>query len=71
MIFNHVRWGNDLLACRLENRLSLTDVQPLIVVDKTTLAHYERGEDNLKMQHFLSLCNLYDLDPREYFELVR
>jgi len=72
MIFNHVRWGNDLLARRLEMKLTGVDISTLISFDKTQLYRYERGDEaNPKMRHFLEACNLYDLDPREYFELER
>jgi len=72
MIFNHVRFGNDCLACRLEAKLTGRALQELISFDITTLYKYERGvEGNMKMANMLELANLYDLDPRDYFELER
>jgi len=72
MIFNHTRFGNDILAHRLELKLTGDKIGELISIDKTQLYRYERGQEpNMKIKHFLEVCNLYDLDPREYFELER
>jgi transcriptional regulator with XRE-family HTH domain len=72
MVFNHVRFGNDILARRLELRMSGEEVASLVEVEKTTVYKYERAtEPSPKIRHFLAMCNLYDLDPREYFELER
>lgn len=72
MIFNHLRFANDCLACRLSLRLTTDDVGGLVGLDKSTIAKYESGkEDNMKINHFLALINVYDLDPRDYFELFR
>lgn len=72
MIFNAVRFGNDCLARRIEVGLSGEELEKLLTFDKTTLYKYERGaEPNPKIGNFLALCNVYDLDPREYFELER
>ena len=72
MILNYVRLGNDCLGRRLELGLSGEGAAVLLPFDKTTLYTYERGkEPNMKVGNFLALCNLYDLDPRDYFELER
>jgi len=73
MIFNHVRFGNDILACRLELGLKGDTIAALTGCMHATLVYkYEGGkEENPKMENFLALCNVFDLDPREYFELVR
>lgn len=72
MIFNHQRFGNDILASRLEASIPATDTAVLTGLAITTVTRYERGEEpNMKIGHFLLLCNVYDLDPREYFELER
>lgn len=72
MVFNHIKFANDILARRAELQISGSDVMRLVSdkVDKTQIYRYERGEEkNMKMQNFLAICNLYDLDPRDYFEL--
>jgi hypothetical protein len=73
MIFNHVRFGNDILACRLELGITGRETQSLIgTMHETLVFKYEAGkEPNPKMENFLALCNVYDLDPRDYFELER
>lgn len=72
MVFNHVRFGNDILARRLELGLSGEQVAEIVEFEKSTIYKYERAtEPSPKMRHFLAICNAYDLDPREYFELER
>ena len=72
MIFNSVQFGTDIFACRKELGMTGEAVAELIPVDKSALYKYEKGlQDNMKMQNFLAICNLYDLDPRRYFELER
>lgn len=72
MIFNHIRWSNDILAARLELGLVQESIVTLVGLSHTAISHYERGEEkNPKIEHFLKMCNVYDLDPREYFELLR
>lgn len=72
MIFNHQRFGNDLLARRLHLHMTGRDVAALAGIDSAVVYKYERGvEPNMKLQNFLKLCNIFDLDPREYFELER
>lgn len=72
MIFAHLRFANDILACRLEQGMTTHEIGHIVGLDKSTVSKYECGaEDNMKMSHFLALINVYDLDPREYFELFR
>lgn len=73
LIFNNVRFGNDILARRLELGLTGNQVATLAGNMHATLVYkYEGGkEENPKMDNFLSLCNVFDLDAREYFELER
>lgn len=72
MVINVIRLGNDCLTRRLELGMTGHECAKLLPFDKTTLFTYERGEEpNMKVTNFLALCNLYDLDPREYFELER
>lgn len=70
MIFRHNEFGSDCLAARTEIGMTCEDVAKHINIHSSTVAKYERGcEENPKMNNFLDLCNLYDLDPRKYFEL--
>lgn len=72
MVFNHIRWANDILAARLEHGLVQDSITTLTGLSGTAISHYEQGkEENPKIAHFLLMCNVYDLDPREYFELER
>jgi len=70
MRFRAANFGITCLAHRLELKMSQDAVASLIGVTGSMISDYERGnEDNPKMKNFLALCNLYDLDPRDYFEL--
>lgn len=72
MIFNEQRFAAAILACRAELGVSGAEAEMSLPFDRSALHRYERGEEiNLKMQNFLALCNLYDLDPREFFELEK
>ena len=72
MIFNNIRWGNDILTRRLELKLTQEDISKLTGISTTAISQYETGvEDNPKLSFYLVMCNVYDLDPREYFELER
>ena len=72
MIFNHQRFGNDCLARRLHLHLHAQDVADLIGTSSSVIGRYERSQEpNLHMNMFLKMCNVFDLDPREYFELER
>ena len=70
MVFRAIHFGNEILAHRIELGLSQGAVANLIGVTGSMISDYERGkEPNPKMQNFLALCNLYDIDPRGFFEL--
>lgn len=70
MRFRAVNFGITCLAMRLELKMSGEHAAELLPFDKSALYRYEKGEEpNMKIQNFLALCNLYDLDPREFFEL--
>lgn len=70
MLFRHANFGITILAHRTELGLSQDAVGALVGVTGSMVGDYERGkEDNPKMKNFLALCNLFDLDPREFFEL--
>jgi transcriptional regulator with XRE-family HTH domain len=72
MVFNRARFGNDILAMRWELGLSQRAVGEMCELEGSLLSRYERGDEtNMKMQNFLAICNVYDIDPREYFELER
>jgi transcriptional regulator with XRE-family HTH domain len=70
MIFRKNEFGRDIAARRIELELSLSHVGELINISGATISDYENGNEcNMKMQNFLAICNVFDLDPREYFEL--
>lgn len=70
MVFRAVHFANEIMSRRLEMKLNIREVAELVKVHATTVSKYEQGkEDNMKMDNFLDLCNLFDLDPREFFEL--
>jgi len=73
MVFNNVRFGNDILTRRIELGMTGQNVAELCGdIHAMLVFKYERGlETNPKMDNFLKLCNVFDLDPREYFELAR
>lgn len=70
MVFAVNRFATDISAARQEIGLNGDEVAKMLPFDKSSLYKYERGEqENMHIQNFISLCNLYDLDPRDYFEL--
>jgi len=70
MVFAAYDFGNACLARRIELKLIGRDLEILTGLDSSLVYKYERGEEiNMKMQNFLKLCNVYDLDPREFFQL--
>jgi DNA-binding XRE family transcriptional regulator len=69
-VFRKTQFATDILACRAELGYTQREVAKHLNVTEAALGSYENAlEDNPKMLHFLSVCNLYDLDPRDYFEL--
>jgi len=69
-IFRKNTFATDIVAARAELGYSQFEVAKHLNVTESALGSYENAlEDNLKMQHFLSVCNLYDLNPLHYFEL--
>jgi len=70
MRFRALEFARDISAHRAELGLTQDAVGVLCNVTGTCVSTYEQGkEDNPKMKHFLAFCNLYDIDPRIYFEL--
>ncbi|MCI0554991.1 MAG: helix-turn-helix domain-containing protein [Anaerolineae bacterium] len=70
VVFSVIHFGSVCLACRLEIGLKAQEAAKLLPFDVSTLLAYERGaEANMKMQNFLALCSLYDLNPADFFEL--
>lgn len=69
-IFRKNSFATDIVAARAELGYTQREVAKHLNVTEAALGSYENAlEDNPKLQHFLSVCNLYDLDPRNYFEL--
>lgn len=72
MVFNHVRFGNDILACRLQLGLTTTTIATIADTSTSVISRYERAQEpNLHVSMLLKICNVFDLDVREYFELER
>jgi len=70
MRFRASNFGITILAHRLELGMSQEAIGKLVNVSGSCVCDYEQGnEDNPKMKNFLAFCNLFDLDPRDYFEL--
>jgi len=69
-VFRKTQFATDICACRAELGYTQVEVAKHLNVTQSALGSYENAiEDSPKMQHFLSVCNLYDLNPQDYFEL--
>lgn len=70
LVFNHMKFANDILVCRAELGMSQDDLAELLPFTGSTVSIYECGkEKNPRIGNVLALCNVFDLDIREYFEL--
>lgn len=69
LVFNYVKFGSVIYMRRIDAGMMPDEIAYLVGMEKSTVYKYERGESNMKMQHFLAFCNVFDLDPREFFEL--
>lgn len=70
MVFRANQFGTDVLAARVEMEASQAVVAYHIGVSSSWVSAVETGiEPNMKMQNFLAICNLFDLNPTSYFEL--
>ncbi len=74
-IFDMDKFGYDLRRCAF---VSDSQLEALLSVDRTTIINwksgaYQRASDtpHPNMRNFLKVCNLLDLDPRDYFILAR
>lgn len=76
--YTHMDWSFDGVAfARDLTAMSITDMQAageLLGVSWQTIRRWQTGQyDNQfnfpRMSNFLKLCNLLDLDPRDYFTL--
>lgn len=69
-VFRKNAFATDIMAARTELGVTQREAARSLSVTEAALGSYENAlEDNPKLQHFLAVCNLYDLDPRNYFEL--
>lgn len=70
-VFRKNQFAADIVAARAELGYSQREVaRQTGVITEAALGSYENAlEDNMKLQHFLAVCNIYDLNPLEYFEL--
>lgn len=70
MVFRKQQFATDIKACRAELGMTLDEVAKHVQVTDSQIGKYERAlEDNPKLKNFIDICNLYDLNPQEYFEL--
>lgn len=69
-VFDVQQFATDIYAARMELAMSGEDVAKHLTIDKSALYRYEKAlESNMKIENFLAVCNLYDIDPRKYFVL--
>lgn len=70
MVFRKQQFATDIKACRAELGMTQREVAKHVTCTEAAIGSYENAlEDNPKLQNFLDICNLYDLNPQEYFEL--
>lgn len=70
MIFRATQFGTDVMAARAEMEVSQAVVAHHIGISASWVSDVENGNEvNMKMQNFLAMCNLFDLNPQDYFEL--
>ena len=70
MEFSAYRFGRDCLQKREELDMGMLEVANLVDLSVATVDNVERAVyRNMLMSTFIAFCNLYDLDPRNYFEL--
>lgn len=69
MVFRKQAFVTEIEQRRLELGLNMTDIEDLSGYHgyRTFTAHVDQ---TMKIENFLLLCNLLDLDPRNYFELA-
>lgn len=68
MLFAVRRFVLECEGRRVELGLTMKDVENL--AEYHAYSHLTfRQADNIEMKNFLKLCNLFDLDPRDFFEL--
>lgn len=69
-IFRKHRFATDITASRAELGMTQIEVANHVGLSGSAISDYESAhEDNMKLKNFLNLCNLFDLNPHEYFEL--
>lgn len=68
-VFLHRLFGSCVFFKRTEMRLSQNDVGIAIGRSNSFIATIENGHDGIPMTDFLSLCNLFDFNPSDFFEL--
>lgn len=70
MVFRKHQFATDIKACRAELGMTLDEVAKNVNITDGQISRYERAEESSpKLQNFLDICNLYDLNPQDYFEL--
>lgn len=70
MVFNHVRFANDILAHRIQLGMTTREVASMLETSPSLVSRYENAQEkNPHIQNVIAFCNIYDLDVRTYFEL--
>lgn len=70
-VFRKHAFASDIVSCRLELGVTQREAANSLRCTEAALGSYENAlEDNPKLQNFLDVCNLYDLNPCEYFQLA-
>lgn len=69
-IFRKNQFATDITASRVELGMTQIEVANHVGLSGSAISDYENAkQENMKLQNFLGLCNLFDLNPHEYFEL--
>lgn len=69
-IFRKHAFATDIVAARAELGVTQREAARSLNCTEAALGSYENAlEDNPKLGNFLDVCNLYDLNPSDYFEL--
>jgi len=72
--FKLTKFGRDIRAIRQELSASQEEIGDMLGLSNKTISGWETGENGAEaplMANFLRVCNTFDLDPRDYFEIER
>ena len=63
-----LKLGKALKKIRLERNMTLNEVALYLGVTHKAVQHWEQGKNEIKMSHFVGLCNLYNISPNDIFD---